>query len=116
MSKIYFHDQDQKLLAKESKISREEDIGKSLTTQIVPFEQFFIAETYHQKYYLKLNDKLFLELRTIYPNPEDLTNSTAAAKINGFLGDFGDAEYFYRIQMNLGLSKESQTLLESRLQ
>jgi len=115
MSKIYYHDEEQKQLAQESKIARQDLIGKPLTTEIVQFDQFFMAEAYHQKFYLKLNDNLFLELRTIYPNPDDLTNSTAATKINGFLGDFGDSELFFRIQDDLGLSNESQAILESRL-
>ncbi len=114
-SKIYYHDDDQKRLAEESKTAREDLIGKFITTEVVQFERLFLAEAYHQKYYLKLNDSLFLELRTIYPNPGDLTNSTAAAKINGFMGDFGGNEYFYTIKDDLGLSNESIAIIETRL-
>ena len=48
-SVIFYHDEDQKKIA-ESKMK------PGYVTQIVPFEKFFSAETYHKDYYDKNHD------------------------------------------------------------
>jgi peptide-methionine (S)-S-oxide reductase len=45
-------------------------------------------KTYHQKYYLKQHS-LYKELSRIYPRHQDLVDSTAAARMNGYLGGSG---------------------------
>ncbi len=43
MSAIFYHDEEQKRLAEESKL-REENKGKRIKTQILPMETFYNAE------------------------------------------------------------------------
>lgn len=51
------------------------------------------------------------ELLRFYPQARDLTDSTAAARINGFLAGFGTAERLATQMAQLGLSPEGQQRL-----
>jgi peptide methionine sulfoxide reductase msrA/msrB len=54
-SVIFYHDEEQKRLAEESKgeLSRSGKFDKPVVTEIVKFTKFFEAEEYHQDYYAK---------------------------------------------------------------
>jgi len=55
-SAIFFHNEEQKELAKKSKTQLEKSgkFQKNIVTEIVPAPQFYKAEEYHQKYFQKL--------------------------------------------------------------
>jgi peptide-methionine (S)-S-oxide reductase len=86
MSIIFYHDSDQRELAMESKQREEISLGHQIYTEIIPFSEFYLAEDYHQKYYLQQEPELMQELAAIYPNFADFVDSTAAARINGYVG------------------------------
>ena len=65
MSIIFYHNEKQKRLAIETKKFEESLSGYSIVTEIVPFSQFYLAEAYHQKYYLRQNSDLLKEFRTM---------------------------------------------------
>jgi peptide-methionine (S)-S-oxide reductase len=52
---IFYYNETQKRLAEESKKALEESgqIKTKIVTEIVPASEFYLAEEYHQKYYLK---------------------------------------------------------------
>jgi peptide methionine sulfoxide reductase msrA/msrB len=52
-SAIFYHDEDQKRLAEESKeaLSKSGRFDKPIVTEILPFNTFYKAEEYHQDYY-----------------------------------------------------------------
>ena len=52
-SAIFFHDEEQERLARETKAAVEQSKGFQVVTEIVPAERFYPAEEYHQDYYLK---------------------------------------------------------------
>lgn len=52
-SAIFYHNEEQKRLAEQSKAELEERFGREIATQIVPASRFWEAEDYHQNYYEK---------------------------------------------------------------
>jgi peptide-methionine (S)-S-oxide reductase len=54
-SAIFFHTPDQEAEARTSKESTQKSskLGKDIVTEIVPATEFYNAEEYHQKYFLK---------------------------------------------------------------
>jgi len=89
MSIIFYHNEEQKRLAIETKESEEARLGRDIFTDIVPFSKFYLAEDYHQKYYLRRESALMEEFNAIYPATEDFIASTAAARVNGYVGGYG---------------------------
>ena len=87
MSVIFYHDEQQKKLAEESLKSAQSENKSSITTQILPAETFYNAEDYHQKYMLRKHDWLIKVLKL---DNESLITSSLAARINGYVGGYGD--------------------------
>jgi peptide methionine sulfoxide reductase msrA/msrB len=54
-SAIFYHDEEQKRIAEESKAALDKSgrFSKPIVTEIVPFSEFYTAEDYHQDYYEK---------------------------------------------------------------
>jgi peptide-methionine (S)-S-oxide reductase len=101
---IFYHSDAQKVAALKSKAQEEARTGREIKTDIAPYTQFYMAENYHQKYNLQASD-LFPEMSAIYPNISDLVNSTAAARLNAYLGGYGDSTTAKAQLDQLGLSE-----------
>ena len=56
-------------------------------------------------------EELYEELRASYPNERDFTDSTAAARINGYLAGHGSSRQLDAEIGKLGLSAESEQRL-----
>jgi peptide-methionine (S)-S-oxide reductase len=107
---IFYHDEGQQQLAEQSIAERTAAAGK-LWTELLPAGDFYWAEDYHQKYQLRGQRDLLAELTQIYPNPQDFANSTAAARLNGYLGRNGSLEQLEAEIDSLGLSEAAQQRL-----
>jgi methionine-S-sulfoxide reductase len=106
MAAVFYHNDEQKKLAEESRGREASKRDKRIQTQILPFTAFYRAEDYHQKYRLRRERHLLQEFERIYPADGDLVDSTAAARVNGYLGGHGTAGDL-KIDLNrLGLSAE----------
>ena len=87
---IFYHNDEQKkqALAAKAKTVAKLNSG-AITTEILPLKKFWLAEDYHQKYYLRHNRAMMSVLNGLYPQEQDFVNSTAAARLNGILGSYG---------------------------
>ena len=108
---IFYHDDDQKQLALTTKDREEAERGSQLYTDIQPYTAFYLAEGYHQKYRLRQVEELVFEFSAIYSDLEDFVNSTAVARVNGYLGGNGSLEQLEREIDQLGLSAEGREKL-----
>jgi peptide-methionine (S)-S-oxide reductase len=113
MSIVFYHNEEQKRLAMETRDREAAKIQGQIFTEIVPASEFYLAEAYHQKYRLRQVPDLMEEFSVIYPADEDFVDSTAAARVNGYLGGHGTIEALQAELSSLGLSPEaSQKLLD----
>jgi peptide-methionine (S)-S-oxide reductase len=48
---IFYHDEQQKLIAEKAKFAAQSDFIRPIVTEIVPLTKFYPAEDYHQGYY-----------------------------------------------------------------
>ena len=70
-----------------------------------------MAEDYHQKFYLRQNRELEQELKAIYPALAEFTNSTAATKLNAYLGGHGTRKKLDKEIDDFGLSADGKKKL-----
>jgi methionine-S-sulfoxide reductase len=110
---VFYHDEEQKRLALESRDQVAATLEGKIHTEVIAFTAFYLAEDYHQKYRLQQQRDLLREFETMYPNMKDLVNSTAAARVNGYLDGYGNLEEIEEEVGNLGLSSEgTQKLMD----
>ncbi len=108
---IFFHNERQEELARMGHRKKTEQLGVEVYTQILPSGKFYLAEEYHQKYRLRHEPDLMREFSAIYPDHADFVNSTAAARVNGYLSGYGAQELLATEIDTFGLSQEKSKLL-----
>ena len=111
MSIIFYHSDEQKRLAEESRDREATSKRIRIVTEIRPYSEFFRAEDYHQKYSLRAERELLREFKAIYPSERDFVNSTAVARVNGYLDGYGTLADLQAELPQLGLSKQAGQLL-----
>ncbi|GAB3529986.1 peptide-methionine (S)-S-oxide reductase [Pontibacter brevis] len=111
MSAVFLHNAAQEQQAWQAKEQVGLIIGERVYTEIFPYQAFYMAEDRHQKYKLQRQPSLLEELQEIYPAMPDLVNSTAAARINGYLYGYGNKEKLQHDMAQLGLSPAGQKIL-----
>ena len=112
---IFYHDQKQKEAAEKMLKAEEERRGTRLFTQIRPANEFYMAEDYHQKYYLRGNTILYKDIKDNYQNQTEFAKSTSAARINGYLGGYLPWATNKDVLNGLGLSEQAKAVLENIL-
>ncbi len=101
---VFYHSPEQARAATETLKSLEEQLNEKVHTEIQPFTAFYLAEDYHQKYYLQNSRDLAAEITSHYPDFRDFVNSTAAARLNGYVSGSGSKESLEEELESLGLS------------
>ena len=107
MSVIFYHNPEQKNLAFKTRDRESARRETKIYTEIEPAEKFYLAEDYHQKYRLRQERDLMREFNAMYPKFKDIVNSTAAARVNGYLGGHGSLPMLQKDLNKIGLSPES---------
>jgi len=108
---ILYRDEEQERLATQSRDQEATRLGERVFTEIRPFSEFYLAEDYHQKYRLQQAPDLMEQFRTIYPDTADFVNSTATARVNGYVGGNATLADLQVALDDLGLSSEVQRKL-----
>ncbi|RDV16737.1 peptide-methionine (S)-S-oxide reductase [Pontibacter diazotrophicus] len=111
MSAMFYHNPEQEQQARQAKAHLMKTTGEKVFTEIYPFEKFYLAEDRHQKYKLQRLPALLEEFLEMYPTITDLTHSTAAARINGYLYGYGNLQNLAHEIDRFGLSPAGQKIL-----
>jgi peptide-methionine (S)-S-oxide reductase len=111
---VFYHDAGQQRLAEQTRAEVAARTGRPVFTDILPAGKFYLAEDYQQKYYLRYAPELLQEYRAIYPDIRDFVNSTAAARVNGFVAGHGSRAQLQQELDLLGLSPQGRKLLAQR--
>lgn len=108
---VFFHNRQQQDAALASRATLAEKTGRPIRSEVLPLRSFTLAEQYHQKYILKYHGDLFQAFSQNFPDQRSLVDSTAAARINGYLGGFGSLDQLHREIGLLGLRPGDQEAL-----
>ena len=111
MSAIFYHDEEQERSAFGSRDKEAAELKKKIFTEIIPFNEFYLAEDYHQKYALQHNPELMSEFRSMYPSVKEIISSTAAARVNGYLSGYGNLKVLQAEVDGYGISESAKTQL-----
>jgi len=112
-SALFFHNEHQEKLARETRANISSNLGEEVRTELIPFTKFYLAEMYHQKYHLQGYEELMAEYRSIYPSLGDFINSTSTARVNAYIGGYGDVSQFEEVFPLLGLSEDKGNFLRN---
>jgi len=77
-------------------------------TEIIPFTKFYLAEDYHQKHALQHSYEYLQEFKAIYHSFKDIISSTAATRVNGYLGGYGTLKELQAEMDSYGLSEKAK--------
>jgi peptide-methionine (S)-S-oxide reductase len=110
-SVIFYLSEEQKNLAIASREREESAAGQPLFTQIEALGEFYLAEDYHQKYYLRGNPEINAEISAIYTGLMDFVNSTASTRLNGYIAGYGNQDILQKQLDSLGLSEDGKKRL-----
>jgi len=112
MAAVFYENEEQERIARQSKEKVARELQKEIQTEIISLDNFYLAEGYHQKYYLRSQAALLAEIKAYYPEVEGFTNSTVAARLNGIVGGHADAALVEKEIDSYGLSLETRELVE----
>jgi methionine-S-sulfoxide reductase len=107
MSAVFYRTDEQRRLGEETKAREAKRRGQAIHTAVLPYEKFWIAEDYHQKYYLRHEPAVMREFAAVYPDWRDFTNSTAVARANAYVAGHGTSSTLRAELSSLGLSAEA---------
>jgi methionine-S-sulfoxide reductase len=115
MTAVFYHNEAQKKAALAARDRVAARLRQKIETTVLPLTEFYLAEDYHQLYYLRNRPEVLREFRAMYPNEKDFRHSSAAMRINGFLGNYGTVETFEKERASYGLSDEVTMALHAEL-
>lgn len=111
MSAVFYANDEQKKIALELGFKHQDKVKQRVTTFVLLLKTFYLAEGYHQKYALRQRTDLFREMAQIYPKLPDFLKSTAATRMNGYLGSYGTYAQLEKEVDGFGLTPRGRATL-----
>ena len=108
---VFWSGEEQRRLAETSRREVASHSARMIETPVEPLRGFTPAEDYHQKYYLRSERAIASSLRRVYADEREFAASTAAARINGYLGGHGGPARLAGEIDALGLSGDARAAL-----
>ena len=108
---IFYRNDEQRRLAEESRKRIAAKQKTTVRTEIVPFSTFYTAEAYHQKYSVRSQPEIMKEFRAIYSSDDAFMNSTATARVNGYLNGLSDFESVREAVGKIAISAQTRERL-----
>ena len=108
---VFYHNPAQQQLAAQTRAEVQARLGRPVYTEIRPAGEFYLAEDYHQKFYLTRVPELLSEYRASYPDLKDFIDSTAVTRVNGYAAGYGTREQLEQELDGLGLSAAGRQVL-----
>lgn len=108
---IFYRNQEEKIIAEDSRKRFENQVGRSFNTEIRPLSKFYLAENYHQKFFLQNVQEIRKDFIEIYPNIMDFINSTSAMKVNSYCKGNGTLKRLKQEIESFGLSSQGEKAL-----
>ncbi|XP_054288616.1 peptide methionine sulfoxide reductase-like isoform X2 [Macrosteles quadrilineatus] len=105
-SLILYHSPEQKALAEKTKEEYKQTQKKEASTRIEPFDKFYDAEGYHQKYRFQQHTDLLKGLG-FKKDDEKLKSSHVAARVNAYLVGMTTVKQFEEEAPKLGFNTET---------
>ena len=113
---VWTHSKEQQQVALRTGHDAAQRQGGTLRTLVQAASDFWRAEDYHQKYRLRQSRDLTAELVARQGSDRAMVNSTEAARLNGLLSGYGDAEESRLWLRALDLSEKSREEVLLRLE
>jgi peptide-methionine (S)-S-oxide reductase len=113
-SAIFYRTEAERAAAEQAISALEASRGR-VYTAVERFSSFHSAEDYHQKYGLRRYADLTSEFRRMHPKERDFVDSTAVARVNGWLSGCGTAEQIDRELPRTGLSEAARAALRAQV-
>jgi len=110
---IFYQNEEQRKFAIASRDHLASETKGRIVTTIEPYSGFYSAEDYHQKHSLRLYPEVMKEFRAIYPDMKSFIDSTAVARVNGYLGGYGSCDSLEEEIEGFGLSQRAKGTLTS---
>ena len=112
MSLILYNSEEQKVISLKAIDELVKRRGR-VDTEVAPHTRFFLAESYHQKYYLRRVSVLINELLDRYNTLEleEFVSSPIVSRINGYVGGYGTLAGLKKDLEGFALSEKAQAKL-----
>jgi len=96
----FYNSEKQQDIAEKYIENKETEEENNIYTEILPIENFTVAEDYHQKYLLKSNDLLYNRVRGIFDNEDEYVKSKLATKLSAYNSGFLSKDKMIQILRN----------------
>jgi methionine-S-sulfoxide reductase len=104
---IFYHDEKQKKIIFGTMNNLANKTEGEITTEVIRYERFYLAENYHQKYHLQTALEILKGYKNVFNSMQEFIDSTSAARANGYIRGYGKVEDFEAEIDKLGLSEEA---------